>query len=276
MIKSVKNFIELSNQYCYLIFGQRRIGKTSFLKQLEARICNEIGAIGIYFNLQAKRNTPLNTLLYELATYIELALNLDLNITKKYFDKNRAQDYFQHSLLPKIVRMFPNGKPLVLLLDEFDVMVDSEYLHDNAVAGRSAYEDFIFYLVSLLEQISETKIAVKFIIAIGRDHNDLNQNRYAQIFKSSFQKEIGYFDKPTVKKLLHIPGQPIHFSNGAINRIYELASGQPCFTQALASSAYDYAEDANINLITEELVNTIYPETIKAMPKEVTNTIYTG
>lgn len=269
MINDVKKFICSSNQYNYLIFGQRRIGKTSFLRKLEKEICPDNNARAVYFNLQDKANVPLDQLLYELAKHIERTLDLGLNVAKGCFGKNKASDYFKYKFLPELAEKLSNAKPLVLLFDEFDVIGEAEYIQDRKITSTRAYEHFVPYLAMLLEHIKEEMLPIKFIFAVGRNYKDLKQERYGQINKFNEQNELKYFDKPTIRRLLQQSEHTIPFTEDAINRVFELTSGQPYFTQALAYKAYDNAEGTDKNKISMQIVDNIFPNTVKSFASGV-------
>ncbi len=264
IINSVKRFILSANQYNYLIFGQRRIGKTSLLRKIEKEVSPENNAFGVYFNLQDKATFPLHTLLYELATHIIRALNINLDVPQNMFLKEGAADYMQHTFLPELLKNLPPDKPLVLLFDEFDVMGDAEYINDKRVVGIRSYEQFIPFLTRLLDHIMMTGFNIKFIFAIGRNYKDLNPERYGQITKFNEQVELEYFDKGTVFNLLEKTKGTIPFATEVCEKIFELTSGQPYFTQALAYKVFDCAQKSNNKSVTVEMVNRCMPETVKS------------
>src|SRR5688572_4417253 len=53
-----------------VLYGQRRIGKTSVLLQLERQLAATGEYTSVYFDLQDKADKPLNEVLYELAQRI--------------------------------------------------------------------------------------------------------------------------------------------------------------------------------------------------------------
>ena len=139
-----------------LLHGQRRIGKSSVLSQIHNFVQLE-QFFFVSFSLEGKSNQPLSEVLYEIALEIrddledELGLRVDQIIipTKKDLDKN--QRLFAEDFLPQVFELL-NGKNLVLVLDEFDVLGD--YTQDTAItySKGKAITQFFPYLKSLIDE----------------------------------------------------------------------------------------------------------------------------
>ncbi|MGR3317994.1 MAG: hypothetical protein ACUZ8O_05890 [Candidatus Anammoxibacter sp.] len=264
IVNSVTRFISSSNQYNYLIYGQRRIGKTSLLRKLEKEICPAKDVLAVYFNLQDKANAPLHILLHELAKHIVAVLDVNIDLPHEIFVKESASDYMQNVFFAELINRLPSGKPLVLLFDEFDVIGEAGNIRDEKVVGVRSYEQFIPFLTRLLGHVRDNDLNIKFIFAIGRNYKDLNSDRYGQITKFNEQIELKYFDKATVLALLQKTADAIPFTPESGDRLFELTSGQPYFTQALAGKTFEHAQEVKAECITLEMVNKCVPTAVKS------------
>ncbi len=255
------------NAKVILLHGQRRIGKSSVLSQIPnfvgqraSRFAksksrydidlddlysiyqNRYGQKGdapvskdefvfVPFDLQDKSRLPLSGILYSLAT--EIINHLDLCLERVTLptatELEKDLNIFYHNFLPQVYQAL-DGKNLVLLLDEFDVL--SDYNPESAV------EHFFPYLKSLLTQ--QDKLFI--IPVIGRQLDDMPQ--LFSLFKGAPSREIGLLDERDAERLITKPVEGIlKYSSGAIQAILELTSGHPYFTQLMCFVIFSQARD---------------------------------
>ena len=105
-----------------VIHGQRRVGKTSVLKQLGNRLPDNY--IPVFFDFQGRTNTTINKFLYRLAREITRTIErehgLDCpRVNKEGFDND--PEYFAGEYLTEIKEVL-GDKNLVLVFDEFDTL----------------------------------------------------------------------------------------------------------------------------------------------------------
>ena len=129
VLRDVLQVLHNPKENAIVLYGQRRIGKTSVLLQLERQLRETGDFDAVYFDLQDKAGLSLEKVLYELAQRIVFNLNLPALEPGQFSYK--VDDYFQNSFLPLVIEH--NDKDLVLLFDEFDVL-DSP---GEAQAGQS-------------------------------------------------------------------------------------------------------------------------------------------
>jgi len=155
--EDVFDWIERSlSGHILVVHGQRRVGKTSVLKQLGNRLPERY--VPVFFDLQGRTNTTLDRFLWWLAREIVRVLNQDRNITlippdKELFAKDL--DYFENHFLPGLKPYLGEDKVLLLTFDEFD------NLEEGAVKDALA-RPLIDHLRRLMEHSN-----LNFIFSIG-------------------------------------------------------------------------------------------------------------
>jgi AAA+ ATPase superfamily predicted ATPase len=93
----VETTLSSTDQNALVLFGQRRIGKTSILLQLRRRLPPPPFRT-IYFDLMDQARKPLSTVLYELAATIAAEFNLPSPAEGDF----ARGDYFRENFLPSL------------------------------------------------------------------------------------------------------------------------------------------------------------------------------
>lgn len=254
VLHAVDKFIKRRNDYNFLIFGQRRIGKTSTLKRIH-KIYNKAPNIVLYYNLQGDAETTLPVLLSKIKTLI------NSNIQTNYEETEEVnENEFLNSFLPDLKNNLLQ-KQLILLFDEFDVLGERENI--TALKQTYSFHKFVDFIPNIIEKIKDYEVPLKLIFAIGRNYKDLDNERFGQVTKFGQQVEVTFFSKQVVFELLNQNKNGISFTTEAKEKLWQLSGGQPYFTQCLASYSYETAEDDGINFITAEIVENSFLPTVK-------------
>jgi len=131
VLREVVRVLRRPQDNAIVLYGQRRIGKTSILQHLAAQLPREGPYRPVYFDLQDKAAWPLGRVLQELARTIAHVLGLpdpDLGT-----DPETA---FRQTWLPATLNTLASTSALVLLLDEFDVLADAKGAGEAIVKGK--------------------------------------------------------------------------------------------------------------------------------------------
>jgi len=158
VLREVSHVLRRPQDNAIVLYGQRRIGKTSILQHLAAVLPQEGPYRAVYFDLQDKAAWPLGRVLQVLACTIANALGQP--------DPDLGSDpetAFRQEWLPGVLRDLPEGCSLVLLFDEFDVLADPQA--EQAVAA------FFPYLHDLRTCDPQR---LQFVFVIGRNADDWN------------------------------------------------------------------------------------------------------
>jgi tetratricopeptide (TPR) repeat protein len=241
LFKFINDNLEVE-QKTILLFGQRRIGKSSILSQIP-KFIQQDKYFFVIFDLQDKFNLPLSDVLYDLAGKIIESLDLSYNeiqlpsITE--FEENPNNIFFD-KLLPQIYERL-NNKNLVLLLDEFDVFINgNEFLKLIRTKG-----DKIFCIPVLGRNIDDTNI-------------------FLAEFHDAPKREIGLLDKESARNLITKPAQNVlEYKPDAIEAILELAAGHPYFTQTICFSVFTQAREKDKWVVERSDIEKIIGDTIE-------------
>jgi tetratricopeptide (TPR) repeat protein len=239
-----------------VLFGQRRIGKTSILHQLKNRL-DAPAFVPVYFDLMDRAHRPLQEVLFELAEEICSQAGTE-QPDRAQFDSDGR--FFRTKFLPNILEKLA-GSRLILLLDEFDVL-DRETERD--LSPQSAGISFFPYIRALMNSTP----SVGFIFVIGRKAEDLSIGLKAT-FKAARYKRISVLNPADARNLILSAARDgsLRFADSAADRILEITSGHPFFTQLLCALLWDRARKgrpAAPPLVEASEVDAIIPDVLEA------------
>jgi tetratricopeptide (TPR) repeat protein len=240
-----------------VLFGQRRIGKTSILFQLRSRL-PRLGYVPIYFDLMHKAEKPLGSVLHELTDRITSELLLPEPLKASDFDDQGV--FFRERFLPIVHEALGDEKRLVLLFDEFDVL-------DAAIEGKlsppMAAKAFFPYLSQLMEEERD----LKFVFVIGRKAEELSTDALA-IFKTARYQRVSVLERKDAVPLITQTekSDTLHFTPEAIDHICALTNGHPFLTQLLCHILFNQAWAANphaVPIVTVQEVENAIPHALE-------------
>ncbi len=239
-------------QNALVLYGQRRIGKTSVLQQLAAQLPREGNYCAVYFDLQDKTAWPLGRVLQDLARTAAHALGQpdpDLG--------DDAETAFQQTWLPGVLRGMSKDVSLVLLFDEFDVLADPK-------AGQAAAA-FFPYLRKLLAVDPQR---LQFVFVIGRNVTDLSSIALS-LFKDIPARRVSLLSRQDTFDLVRLAQKngTLDWTDGALERVWQLSHGHPFLTQQVCWHVWERAYDqepAGPPVITPAEVEAAIPDALEA------------
>jgi len=253
----VQDVLSSQDQNAIVLFGQRRIGKTSILLQLRRRLPSPPFR-PVYFVLMDQARKPLGTVLYDLAATLTTEAGLP---PPRKEDFTPTGEYFQEKFLPILYQSLGTGFRPIFLLDEFDVLdVTAEEKLDPTAAART----FFPYLRRLME--SQPRLA--FIFVVGRKVEDLAQE-FMAAFKAARHKRISVLDDESARQLigLAVRDGSLHFTEPAIDRLLSLTAKHPLYLQLMCQLIFDRAYAAaplDTPAVDVADVDAVIPKTMEA------------
>ena len=231
--EDVFNWIErsLAGKYVdhiLVLHGQRRVGKTSVLKQIPNFLPDKY--IQVFFDLQGRTGTTLDRFLWWLASEIVRTLRREHNINIPKPDRKAFEDteYLINEFLPGLRSML-GDKVLLLTFDEFDSL-------DRTEIRETLSRPLIAYLRRLIEAEG-----LNFIFSIGSSGDKLEnmQASYTDFFKSALYRKISFLTRDDCHRLITKPVEGlIKYEQDAVGRISEITSGHPYFTQLMCHELF--------------------------------------
>ena len=203
-----------------VLHGQRRVGKTSVLKQIPNFLPDKY--IQVFFDLQGRTGTTLDRFLWWLASEIARTLKRGhgINIPKPDPKAFEDTEYLINEFLPGL-RPVLGDYVLLLTFDEFDTL-------DRPEIQETLASPLIAYLRRLIE-VEE----LNFIFSIGSSGDKLEnmQASYTDFFKSALYRKISFLTSDDSQRLIIKPVEGlIKYEKKAVGRISEITSGHPYFT----------------------------------------------
>ena len=209
VLQAVRNVLQHQHQGAIVLYGQRRIGKTSILKELEAKLA-QAGYLPIFFDLQDKGKFPLEQVNQELANKISDKLNS------------------QSTTLENILFHWQSSKKLVILFDEFEAFAGNEF------EERQASEAFFPYWRDILAKVDKAKL--NFVFTLGRKVEDLNQKAMS-LLKAIPSTKVSLLCEEETRQLIRLSdsenNKTLKWDEEAIKTVRTQTGGHPFITQIL-------------------------------------------
>ncbi len=228
IFRDVMRVLRQRESNAIVLYGQRRIGKTSVLLQLEKQLAAEGEFTPVYFDLQDKAAKSLPEVLYELSQHISRVTG---HTVASQADFGRTGDYFRSTFLPQIAEKVASGG-LVLLFDEFDVL--------DSPLRTQASEAFFPYLRQWMTDLQN----VKFVFVIGRRPEDLSV-RTMYSFKDIQSTRVSFLTPKDAESVIRQSERngSLKWDDSAVGRVLELSHAHPYFTQLLCSVIWENANE---------------------------------
>jgi ABC-type branched-subunit amino acid transport system substrate-binding protein len=231
-----------------VLHGQRRIGKSSILRQIPGRVVSE-QFVFVSFDWEHHRHEPFSRVLAALAGEILKPLEflrLDVNQLSSVLETDL--NHFSREFLPQVNQAL-GDKNLVLLLDELDA--------PSPHSSSSTVVQLFTYLQSVVPRQENL-----FIIAfVGQQSEGLAT--LITLFPGAAVREISLLDETTAKELITKPVRRLlKYKPEAIQAIWELSAGHPYFTQVICFTLFVYAKPRNLRWLARADVESIVEEAI--------------
>jgi len=243
------------SQQLLLLYGQRRIGKSSIMLSIPQQLAELNEFVFVTFNLSFCSQQPWSSILAALAQAIVDNLELETSISPPTTRELELEiNIFERQFLPQVYQQLEN-KNLVLLLDEFDALISQDL-------ESSAVETFIKKIFCRLSEITKRNNKLFIVISIG-EHLASTLN-ILKIFEDVPKIEIGLLDKDSTKKLITKPAQGVlEYEEEAIKAIFNLSAGHPYCTQIICFAIFSRAREKNSFKITSADVEIIVDTAIE-------------
>ncbi|KHD10580.1 hypothetical protein PN36_09280 [Candidatus Thiomargarita nelsonii] len=219
-LREVEQMLRSADDNTVVLYGQRRIGKSSLLQHLTSQLPTYGKYCPIYFNLQDKATWSLDKLVRELAQSIAQVLNQPAP------DLGEQPEAEFIEILPNLLQSLPEKTALVLLFDEFDVQ--------PSLKENQAGSCFFPYLRQPLNVHRQT---LKFVFAMGRDVEDID-NIAVYLFRGIPPiTYLSFFDQSEIEKLVRLDS--LNWQEEAVASVWKYTQGHPFLTQQICFQLWE-------------------------------------
>jgi tetratricopeptide (TPR) repeat protein/photosystem II stability/assembly factor-like uncharacterized protein len=250
IFRFVRDTFSSPAQNVIVLYGQRRIGKTSILYQLQKPSNLPPGLHPVYLDLQGLAEWHLDEVLYRLAQEIAKSLNIPTPSQSEF--RIGDGDYFYDQFLPQVYEALEE-KRLLLLFDEFEILSE-EPQNDVAI------QTFFPYLQKRI--MSEQQLA--FIFAVGRRLDELS-DPLQSTFKAARTKFVSFLREDDARQLITgLASGVVEYEEETIEQIISLTACHPYLTQLVCYELVDYLIERDKSHATAEDVNAVIDNAIES------------
>jgi hypothetical protein len=249
-----ENLGRLGQENILVLVGQRRMGKTSLLRQLPARLDKEY--LPIFLDGQALGfEGGAAGLLYDVALEIVEALashgiNVEPPVLKDLAE--RPTHAFERQFLPRVVQAL-DDRVLLLLFDEFEEL-------EMRVQGGELSPTIFPYLRHLMQHSRN----LAFLFAGTHRLADLTTDYWSILFNIALYRRVGTLDEWAARRLITEPvqGWGLIYDDLAVDKMLRVTGGHPYFLQLLCYALVNLHNRERRNYLTIEDVNRTLTEIV--------------
>lgn len=249
-----------------IITGQKRVGKSSIGRAIEAILKEKDNYIVIYISVNDLDNQRPETFINSFGetVYSELKFEfqkLNYNLNEVNFDGSLYPFLRVLSALKKEMTLRCDGYKIVFIVDEFDEIPIQ--IINNTDIGNAFFQN----LRSLIDKREYTEF-IGLILIGGENMRFIHQN--TQRFNKFNLHYVDYFDKEKYwsdfVELVTKPARDIiEYSSDLLNELYELTEGNPFYTNLLCKHLFDYSITNKISFLTDSHLDKILSEKLVEM-----------
>jgi hypothetical protein len=249
-----ENLGRLGQENILVLVGQRRMGKTSLLRQLPAHIAEDY--LPVFLDGQALGlEGGLAGLLYDVALEIVEALaeqRIDGEAPALRDLAKRPTHVFEKQFLSRVIRAL-DGRVLLLLFDEFEEL-------EMRVRGGELPSSVFSYLRHLMQHSH----SLAFLFAGTHHLEDLTADYWSILFNIALYQRVGRLDAGAARRLIIEPvqGCGLIYDDLAIEKMLRVTGGHPHFLQLLCHALVNLHNRERRNYLTIEDVNRTLAEIV--------------
>ncbi|MFQ5856966.1 MAG: FG-GAP-like repeat-containing protein, partial [Anaerolineae bacterium] len=250
-----ENMSGLARQNILVLIGQRRMGKTSFLQQLPARLGEDY--LPVYLDGQSLGIDPgMANFFYDLSLAIVDGLadqGIDLEEPGPEDFEERPSGYFERTFLPTVFDAI-GRRQLLLLFDEF------EELEMRVASGK--LEPTIF---SYFRHLMQHGGSLGFIFVGTHRMEQLGADYWSILFNIALYKHVTFLDDGAARALIVEPvaEHGLLYDDLALDKMLRVTAGHPYFLQLICHALMNHANRERRGYLTIQDVNDVLGEMVE-------------
>jgi hypothetical protein len=244
-----------TRQNILVLIGQRRMGKTSFLQQLPARLGPDY--LPIYLDGQSLGIDPgMANFFYDLSLAIAEALaEQGCAITEPELAafQERPSGVFERTFLPAVFAAI-GSRRLLLLFDEF------EELEMRVVSGKLEATIFPFF-----RHLMQHADKLGFVFVGTHRLEELSADYWSILFNIALYKRVTFLNEAAAKALIVEPVAQagLLYDDLALDKMIRVTAGHPYFLQLICHALVNRANRESRGYLTIRHVNDTLAELVE-------------
>jgi len=226
-----------------LLWGPRRIGKTSLLLHFQHSLLNRDDYVVAYLNLHNLSGQSTTQFLYEILRAIAKEVSTgDFSLLRYQKMRRDPLGYFNSFIRDGLPL---SSRHIVLLFDEFQFITK---LREEKVT----LQDINLFFRDFIQQ----RVAFTVIFSGGGVLSDLRRHADAvSLLEVTHFQKITRLKETDARELITEPVRGLHYTEPVIEQLVQLTASHPYFLQLLCSQIFDYAQENQITEITQPHLN---------------------
>lgn len=259
LLENISSKLSLKKAESSIIYGQKRVGKTSLARTIQSRFANKKDYISIFVDTGSLDKSSPESFMKSLGEKIVKRILLSLKTNKVKIDAFSSSLYPLVSFTEDIVSLHRNIR-IIIVVDEFDEIPSRLYPYTEE--GDS----FFHSIRSLSGESGEGRVS---LILVGSENMNVIMQSTDKLNKFDAYN-VGYFDKSEswedFRELVTAPVRDtIEYSDDSIVTLYEMTEGNPFYTKYIAKILYRRMCEKHFSYISSDEMNDAIRETILNM-----------
>lgn len=252
LVLFIQGNLSASHRNNLVLIGQRRTGKTSLLKQLPARLDDDI--LPVYLDGQTLGLDPgMPNFFLNLATEISFALEdrgFDYHHPELENFQSSPAATFENEFLPQVRRAI-GDRHLLIMFDEFEEL--------ETAVKRGDLEPGIF---GFLRHLIQHEPNLSVIFCGTHRLEQLASDYWNILFNISLYQHIASLGREEALRLVQEPVATygMYYDDLALDKIWRVTAGHPYFLQLLCHSVVNRHNKTGRNYVTIADVNAALDE----------------
>jgi outer membrane protein assembly factor BamB len=250
-----ENLAGRAGENVLILVGERRMGKTSILRQLQLRLGEAI--IPVFIDGQGVGMEPgMANLLYDISLEVQRSLaenGVKVELPPLVDFEARPTHAFERRLLAE-TRVALGDRTLLFLFDEFEEL-------EARVRSGDLEEKVFAYLRHLTQHLEE----VGFIFAGTHRLEELTADYWSTLFNIALYKRVGLLDENAARRLISEPVSDygLVYDDLALDKMLKATAGHPYFLQLLCHTLVNIHNRERINYAAVGDVNRALDEMLE-------------
>jgi hypothetical protein len=249
-----EHFLRADQKTTIVLYGQRRIGKSSILRNLNVRLTTNL--VPVYVDMQRSPAQTTSGWLFNLADAISRALTergihlkqpaLSDYATEPFIVFGKFLDEVEENIHA------PENR-LILALDEFEAI-------DQKLAEGRVSKDLLPFLRNLMQH----RQSVSLIFAGTHTLDEMISGDWIQYFNTAVPCRVSYLDEASARKLITQPIDdfPLNYEPEAVDLLIEQTRCHPCLIQLTCQALVDMKNEQRSRHATVEDVEQALKKTL--------------